>query len=112
MRKFIITAELRKLEGQVSSGEISYSKMIELLNEKAEDWHKIKLSELKKEEMNSKAAAIEIIISREDAFLDMAMKYKKEYEQTSWWKFSKRLELKKDWHASRECAMRIGLRKK
>jgi len=36
MRKFIITAELRDLEKQVSLGEISYSRMIEILNEKAE----------------------------------------------------------------------------
>ena len=29
MRKYIITAELRKLEWQVNKGEISYSRMIE-----------------------------------------------------------------------------------
>lgn len=39
MRKFLITAELRALEKQVSKGEISYGKMIEILNEKAEEYH-------------------------------------------------------------------------
>lgn len=38
--KFIIKAELRALEKRVSSGEISYSRMIELLNEKADKWLK------------------------------------------------------------------------
>lgn len=37
MRKFLITAELRDLEKQVSLGEIIYSKMIETLCEKAEN---------------------------------------------------------------------------
>jgi transcription elongation factor GreA-like protein len=46
MRKFIITAELRSLEKQVSLGEISYSKMIEILNEKAEQYHQEKSKEL------------------------------------------------------------------
>lgn len=45
MRKFIITAELRDLEKQVSLGEISYSKMIELLNEKADNFTKAKWNE-------------------------------------------------------------------
>ena len=40
--RFIKVAELRKLEGQVSLGEITYSKMIELLNEKAEAWRNSK----------------------------------------------------------------------
>jgi hypothetical protein len=38
MAKFIITAELRELEKQVLLEEISYSRMIEILNEKAEKW--------------------------------------------------------------------------
>ena len=37
-RKFIITAELRELEKQVAIGEISYGRMVELLNEKAEEY--------------------------------------------------------------------------
>lgn len=47
MDKFIITAEMRDLENQVSLGEISYSRMIEILNEKAYGWHKKQLDELK-----------------------------------------------------------------
>lgn len=37
-KKFIITAELRALEIQVAKGEISYSRMVEILNEKAEKY--------------------------------------------------------------------------
>jgi len=48
MRKFIITAELRDLEKQVSLGEISYSRMIEILNERADKWHEDKVNELNK----------------------------------------------------------------
>lgn len=44
MRKFLIIAELRALEKQVALGEISYSKMVELLNEKAEAWYKEKIN--------------------------------------------------------------------
>lgn len=43
MRKFIITAELRAIEKQVALGEISYSRMVEILNEKAEKWHKSRI---------------------------------------------------------------------
>ncbi len=35
MSKCLIVAELRELEKKVSLGEISYSKMVELLNEKS-----------------------------------------------------------------------------
>ncbi len=45
MRKFIITAELRDLEKQVAMEEISYSRMIELLNEMADKWHEEKLKQ-------------------------------------------------------------------
>lgn len=41
MRKYIITAELRKLEWQVNKGEISYSRMIEILCEKADNYAKL-----------------------------------------------------------------------
>ena len=37
-RKFIITAELRDLEKQLSLGEISYERMVELLCEKADEY--------------------------------------------------------------------------
>lgn len=45
MRKFIITAEMRDLEQMVSNEEISYSKMIEIINEKAEQYCQAKLSD-------------------------------------------------------------------
>ena len=35
--------------------------------------------------------------SREDIFLEMALGYKKMYNETAWWKFRKRAKLKKDW---------------
>lgn len=41
MRKYIITAELRELEWKVSKGEISYSRMIEILCEKADEYAKM-----------------------------------------------------------------------
>ena len=40
MRKYIITAELRDLENQVHKAEISYSRMIEILCEKADKYAK------------------------------------------------------------------------
>lgn len=39
-RKFIITAELRALEKEVALGEMSYSRMIEILCEKANEYSK------------------------------------------------------------------------
>jgi hypothetical protein len=45
MEKLFRTAELRDLEQQVTKGEISYSRMVEILNEK----HFIKLVELRQE---------------------------------------------------------------
>ena len=44
-KRFIITAELRDLEKQVSLGEISYSRMVEILNEKADEYAQGKLIE-------------------------------------------------------------------
>lgn len=38
IEKFIKTADLRVLEKQVSLGEISYSRMIEILNEKSDEY--------------------------------------------------------------------------
>lgn len=67
MRKFIITAELRNLEKQVSLGEISYSRMIELLNEKANKWHECKVNELNKfdfiNKTNMKQTAVEWLVT-------------------------------------------------
>jgi len=45
---------------------------------------------------------------RLDTFLNMALKYKKEYEETLWWKFTKRADLKKNWYSARECMVRYG----
>ena len=211
MRKFIITAEMRDLEKQVLQEEISYSRMIELLCEKAQQWHQKKLDgtlsigqkvyhkdiydgkelmevvgirktqvelegdysggthnvcqkdwvsiegiilqsscscdkgiincpgckdadELDKakyicagckgkgivtcgkcggdgNDKSSfiKASAKSIAESRENAFLDMALKYMKEYESTPWWRFGKRSLAKSKWHSARECAVRFGL---
>lgn len=36
MRKLLIVSEMRALEKQVNLGEISYSRMIEIINEKAD----------------------------------------------------------------------------
>lgn len=44
--------------------------------------------------------------TREETFLNMALEYKKEYENTAWWKFCKRSELKKNWYVARYCAVR------
>jgi len=44
--------------------------------------------------------------SRAVTFLDMALDYKKQYENTPWWRFKKRRELKKDWYSARELMMR------
>ena len=43
--KFITIAELRDLEKQVTLGEISYSRMVEIINEKAELYYRNKLKE-------------------------------------------------------------------
>jgi hypothetical protein len=40
MRKFIKIAEMRDLDQQLAQEEISYSKLVEILNEKAEKWAK------------------------------------------------------------------------
>ena len=40
MKKFITVAEMRDLDQQLALEKISYSRMIEILNEKAEKWAK------------------------------------------------------------------------
>jgi hypothetical protein len=45
-KKLLIVADLRSLEKQVSLGEISYSKMIEIINEKAEKYCEERLSDI------------------------------------------------------------------
>ena len=56
-RKFIITAEMRDLEQRVAKGEISYSRMIEILCEKAdeyaEEYHQSELLKLNKSDVIS-----------------------------------------------------------
>jgi hypothetical protein len=46
MRNFIITAELKDLQTKVALGHITFQRMIELLNEKAEQWHQNKMDAL------------------------------------------------------------------
>ena len=46
--------------------------------------------------------------TREETFLRMALEFKKQYEETAWWKFKKRAELKKSWYSARECMIRYG----
>jgi protein-arginine kinase activator protein McsA len=39
MKKFITVAEMRDLDQQLALGKISYSRMMKILNEKAEKWY-------------------------------------------------------------------------
>tara|TARA_R110002012_G_scaffold229791_1_gene402502 strand:- start:672 stop:836 length:165 start_codon:yes stop_codon:yes gene_type:complete len=45
---------------------------------------------------------------KELAFLELAKEYKQKYENTPWWKFKKRMELKKSWKSAIECMCRYG----
>jgi hypothetical protein len=45
---------------------------------------------------------------REETFLNMAIKYKKEYENTPWWRFAKRADLKKSWYSAVECMVKYS----
>lgn len=40
--RFLIISELKDLESQVAKGEISYSRMVEILNEMADEYYKNK----------------------------------------------------------------------
>lgn len=44
--------------------------------------------------------------TREETFRNMALKYKKEYDNTAKWKIFKRLDLKKSWNAAIKCVIR------
>lgn len=44
-KRIITTALLRDLERQVATDQISYSKMVEILNDKAEDYASLRVSE-------------------------------------------------------------------
>ena len=39
-------------------------------------------------------------------WLFVALEYKKEYDNTAWWKFCKRSDLKKRWYSARDSAVR------
>ena len=58
-RNFIITAEMRDLEQRVAKGEISYSRMIENLckkaDEYAEEYHQSELLKLNKSDVSSRS---------------------------------------------------------
>ncbi len=43
-----------------------------------------------------------------ETFYKMAIKYKKEYEETPWWMFIKKSEAKKNWYSARECMVKYG----
>jgi hypothetical protein len=51
-RKFIITAEMRDLEKQVNLAEISYSRMIEMLCEKADEYAKPEWISVKEKDLS------------------------------------------------------------
>jgi hypothetical protein len=46
--------------------------------------------------------------TKEETFLRMAENFMREYEQTSWWRFSKRVDLKRSWQSAIECAIRYS----
>jgi len=51
-RKFIITAEMRDLEQRVAKGEISYSRMIQNLCEKADEYAKPEWIDVKEKDLS------------------------------------------------------------
>ena len=51
-RKFIIIAELRALEKEVALGEMSYSRMIEILCEKADEYAKPEWIDVKEKDLS------------------------------------------------------------
>ncbi len=57
MEKFIIAAHLRDLESQVSKGDISYSRMVEILNEEALEYAK-KYAKIREQETIKKTRAV------------------------------------------------------
>lgn len=63
MEKFIKLADIRKLNKQVSLGDISSSRMIEIINEKANEYAKIHIENFKIEQAKK---LLEIFVERED----------------------------------------------
>tara|TARA_R110000772_G_C13117285_1_gene421422 strand:- start:92 stop:241 length:150 start_codon:yes stop_codon:yes gene_type:complete len=45
---------------------------------------------------------------REETFLNMALDYKRQYNECAWWKFKKRNELYKSWQSALELMMRYA----
>ena len=45
---------------------------------------------------------------REEAFLNMALDYKKQYKECAWWKFKKRNKLYKSWQSALQLMMRYA----
>ena len=65
MRKFIITVELRDLENQVHNEEISYSRMVEILCEKADEYAQNKfLEKISTLEEKNSSLFIEILVNK------------------------------------------------
>ena len=44
----------------------------------------------------------------ERIFLDAALKYKREYETTKWWKFKKKRKAYNNWQNAIQCMVRYG----
>jgi hypothetical protein len=47
-------------------------------------------------------------MDRETRFLEMALDYKKQYNECAWWKFKKRNELRKSWESALELMIRYS----
>ena len=45
---------------------------------------------------------------REEIFLNMALDYKRQYNDCAWWKFKKRIELRKSWQSALELMIRYS----
>lgn len=48
--------------------------------------------------------------TKEDAYIDLALKFKKEYEECKWWQFKKRIELYGLWQSALQMAMKYQTR--
>jgi hypothetical protein len=45
---------------------------------------------------------------QEETFLNLSIKYKKEYDDIAWWKFLKRSVAKAVWHSARDMMVKYG----
>jgi chromosome segregation ATPase len=82
MRKLLIVAEMRSLEKQVHLGEISYSRMIEIINEKADEYanQKNSLKTLQEHQTVDKLAR-EYANIKHDRPIDYEERYFKDYQK-------------------------------